>query len=203
MSPVRRFAAGALAAVVVILATALPASAHDSLTSSTPETDERLSAPPDGISLTFSGELLTLGDSMTGAVVLVVDEEGREWADGDAVVNGNSVTLAVKPGMPEAGYQVRWQVISEDGHPISGVIPFTIGDAAPMKGEQAGTGGANPPSTTTDQAADEADGAVRTLLVAAGGAAVAAIAYLLYRFLRRRKATAAAPDEGDPADSQL
>lgn len=132
MSPVRQWAVGVTVAAVAILATALPASAHDALVHSTPQADERLTAAPENIVLTFSGELLTLGDSTTGAVVLVLDENGHDWAGDDVEVAGNTVTVGVDPGMPDAGYQVRWQVVSEDGHPISGIVPFTIGDAEPM-----------------------------------------------------------------------
>ena len=202
MSPVRRFAAGALAAAVVILATALPASAHDQLIQSTPGVDERLTAPPESVTLTFSGELLMLGDSSTGALVLLVDADGKNWVSGDPVVNGNTVTAAVAESMPDAGYQVRWQVVSEDGHPISGVVPFTVGDASPMATAKTDAATTDAPADDAAQTADEADGMQRTLLVGAGGAAIAAAAFLLYRFLRRPRAAAAAPESGDSADTQ-
>lgn len=215
MSPVRKIAVGLGVAAVAVLAIAAPASAHDSLVSSTPAADERLQAAPESIVLTFSGELLVLGDSTLGAVVIVVDDNGRDWVSGDVEVSGNTVTAPVDPGMPDAGYQVRWQVVSEDGHPISGIVPFTIGDAEPM----ASTSASSPASDSSDSDADadadadtgsasdqttsDADGIPRVLLIGAGGAVLAAAAFALYRILRRPRTASAAPDSGDSAEEQL
>lgn len=207
MSPVRRFAVGMAVAAVAVFATALPASAHDSLVHSTPEADESLATAPESITLTYSGELLVLGDSTQGAVVLVLDESGRDWATGDVEVSGNTVTAAVEPGMPDAGYQVRWQVVSEDGHPISGIVPFTIGDAEPMT-TQAPTDADAPAyvpdasDESTDQSTDETDGGLRVLLVGGAGAAIAVVAFVLYRILRRPKTAPAASAEGDAAEEK-
>lgn len=205
MSPARRFAVGMAVAAVAVFATAVPASAHDSLVHSTPEADESLATAPESITLTYSGELLVLGDSTQGAVVLVIDESGRDWATGDVEVSGSTVTAAVEPGMPDAGYQVRWQVVSEDGHPISGIVPFTIGDAEPMTATQAPTDADAPSyvpdaSDPTDQSTDETDGGLRLLLVGGAGAAIAVVALVLYRILRRPKTAPAASAEGDAAE---
>ena len=208
MSPVRRFAVGMAVAAVAILATAVPASAHDSLVHSTPEADERLAAAPESITLTYSGDLLVLGESSQGAVVLVIDQDGRDWATGEVTVAGNTVTAAVDPGMPDAGYQVRWQVVSEDGHPISGIVPFTIGDAEPMSATQAPTDADAPAYTpdasdqTAGQNTDETDGGMRVLLVGGAGAAVAAVAFVLYRILRRPRTAPAAVDDVDAAEER-
>ncbi|MCK2029419.1 copper resistance protein CopC [Microbacterium sp. KSW4-6] len=189
-------------AAVAVFATAVPASAHDSLVHSTPEAGESLATAPESITLTYSGELLVLGDSTQGAVVLVIDESGRDWATGDVEVSGSTVTAAVEPGMPDAGYQVRWQVVSEDGHPISGIVPFTIGDAEPMTATQAPTD-ADAPSyvpDASDQSTDETDGGLRLLLVGGAGAAIAVVTLVLYRILRRPKTAPAASAEGDAAE---
>ncbi|MFS0852944.1 copper resistance protein CopC [Microbacterium sp. 179-I 3D4 NHS] len=200
MSPVRRFAVGMAVAVVAVLATAVPASAHDSLVHSTPAADERLASAPESVVLTYSGELLVLGESTQGAVVLVIDADGRDWATGEVAVTGNTVTAALEPGMPDAGYQVRWQVVSEDGHPISGVVPFTIGDGEPLAAVQAPTDDGAPSYApeASNQTADDTDGGLRVLLVGGAGAAVAVVAFVLYRILRRPKTAPAA--SGDAAD---
>jgi methionine-rich copper-binding protein CopC len=199
-------------AAAVILTTALPASAHDQLIESSPGDGERLDAAPESISMTFSGELLVLDASNTGAVVLVVDGTGEDWATGDVVVTGRTVTAALRPGMPSAGYQVRWQVVSEDGHPIAGVIPFTVGDAAPMTMTDSGgasADGADTDGTTradtaqSDQIADDTGGVVRTLLIGGGGAAAAAIVFVAILHFRRPRTAAAAPEAGPTAVDDL
>ncbi|REJ03852.1 copper resistance protein CopC [Microbacterium bovistercoris] len=190
MSPIRTLAAGVAAAALVILATAVPASAHDELISSDPAADARLDAPPKEVTMVFSGELLVLDDSDAGARAVVVDQSGKDWIDGDIVVNGETVTVPLADGMPEAGYQVRWQVVSEDGHPIAGVIPFTIGDAKPMTTDSPASAS---PSPAVVDAQDEgaAAGPPRALLIGVGGAVIAAAAYVLYLVIRRRKKAAA------------
>ncbi|MEV8166677.1 copper resistance CopC family protein [Microbacterium paraoxydans] len=200
MSPVRRFAAGAVLAAVAILATAAPATAHDQLIESSPADGERLDTAPVSVTMTFSGELLVLDESTAGAVVLVVDAEGEDWATGEVEVRGRNVTAALLPDMPDGGYQVRWQVVSEDGHPIAGVIPFAIGDAVPLastgnpESSASATGGS---STASDQNADETGGPIRVLLVGGAGAALAVAAFALLLILRRRRAAAVPPESGD------
>lgn len=190
MSVLRRIGAGLALAAIAVLATTAPASAHDQLVSSTPANGESLATAPAEIVMTFSGELIVLDESAAGAVVMVVDASGRDWATDDIEVQWDTVTVQLKAGMPPAGYQVRWQVVSADGHPISGVIPFTVGDAAPM----AASGNGDKPSDDTeppseDQIADESSSPLRVLFIGAGGAVIAAAAFALYRFSRRRKAT--------------
>ncbi|WP_337004802.1 MULTISPECIES: copper resistance CopC family protein [unclassified Microbacterium] len=204
MSPVRRFAAGLAVAAVVTFTIATPASAHDQLVSSSPAADEQLASPPESITMTFSGDLLVLDDSLTGAVVLVVDASGRDWVSGDVTVVGRTVTAPLAPGMPTAGYQVRWQVVSEDGHPIAGVVPFTVGDAAPMETASTGATTETPAASAeqTDQNADSSS-PVRTLLIGAGGAALAVLALVLLRFLRRPRTAAAPPETGGSAADDL
>lgn len=99
-----------------------PASAHAQLLTATPESGEVLAASPAEVGLTFNEDLLDLGTQ-----VLVVDAETTDHAAGPAAVDGDTVTAAVGD-LPAGHYQVRWRVISADGHPISGAVPFTVGD---------------------------------------------------------------------------
>ncbi|MCT1365638.1 MULTISPECIES: copper resistance CopC family protein [unclassified Microbacterium] len=200
MSPVRRFAAGAVLAAVAILATAAPATAHDQLLESDPGDGEHLDAAPSSVTMTFSGELLVLDESTAGAVVLVVDAEGEDWATGEVEVRGRNVTAALRTDMPDGGYQVRWQVVSEDGHPIAGVIPFAVGDAVPLESTQNPEPTSSAPddsSTASDQNADETGDPIRVLLVGGAGAALAVAAFALLLNLRRRRAAAVPPESGD------
>ena len=64
-----------------------------------------------------------------GAVVLVMDDTEKDWADGPVALDGPNAVQAIKPGMPDGIYQVRWRVVSSDGHPISGVYDFAVGTA--------------------------------------------------------------------------
>jgi len=189
----RRVLGGVVLGIAVVLATNLPASAHDELVASAPETDARLSTPPGEVVLTFSDEPLALDGA--GVALVVTDIDGADWLAGSPTVSERTVSAPVKDGMPSAGYEIRWRVVSADGHPISGVIPFTIGDAAPLAEMVADTSAA-PTHTEVDtgrsaaqieeQSAEESARILRVTLIGAGGALVAGTAYVLITIFRRR-----------------
>jgi methionine-rich copper-binding protein CopC len=211
MSRTRVVAGGIVTGVVALLATAAPASAHDQLISSDPAAGSVLESAPEQITLTYSDDLLDLG-----ATVIVADADGHDWAAAEPVLDGTQVQVPLDAEMPDAGYEVRWRVVSADGHPISGVVGFVVGDgtplergtppdaggpaeaAAPVDAEQ---GGPAQGSTAQGEAAASSsdDGPTRALLVGAGGALLAlAVLFLLTR--SRRRATAAGLDVA-PADA--
>lgn len=179
-------AGAALAALALALtltvAPATGAVAHEQLLSSSPGDGERLDRAPGEVRLQFTADLLGLG-----AVVLVADGDDRNWTVGDAVVEGAVVTIPIDPAIPVGGYEIRWRVVSGDGHPISDIIPFTIGDASPLAIDRA------PEATTAEQAAQqttdlEESAILRSLLVGLGGALAAGGAFALITLLGRRRA---------------
>lgn len=190
MSRICVFAAGMLAAVVAVFAATTPAFAHDQLIASNPESGQQLEVAPDAVSLEFSGELLVLGDARLGATVIVVDAGGRNWVDGTPEVREHIVTANLIAGMPDAGYEVRWQVVSSDGHPISGVIPFTVGDTKPLAEVTAPIGDSGDigagQKEAQDQSAQESQQALRVVLIGTSGAVIAVAVLALTYFLRRR-----------------
>lgn len=208
----RPFLAGLAVAVVAVLATAAPASAHDKLLSSDPAPDQALHEAPSTVELTFSADVLEMG-----AAIVVADADGTDWVSEPPTIDGPTVTAALDEGMPDAGYEIRWRVVSSDGHPISGVVPFTVGDGASedsapdagpagVVGEGAAPDAASTPDTGTDtrsstqaQTAQEDEGALRAVLVGAGGAAVAVALLVLVQLLRRRGSASGTGSSGiDP-----
>ncbi|KQM81413.1 copper resistance CopC family protein [Agromyces sp. Leaf222] len=169
--PARRRARGALGAALLVAASALlvavpamSASAHNSVVSTTPAKGEVVTEQPGNVSLTTNDALLDLG---TGAALLVQGPDGLYYGDGCAVIDGATASAAADLG--EAGtYTVIWQVVSTDGHPISGEWTF---DWQPAEGAELGTGtdapacggdatGAAEPgagSSGSDDASDAAD----------------------------------------------
>lgn len=188
MSRFRVLAAGMGLAAVVVLTAALPASAHDELVASTPTDGEQLAAAPATIELDYSAEVLDVG-----ALVIVADADDHDWVAGPARVSGTSVSVPLTENMPDGGYEVRWRVVSSDGHPISGVIPFAVGDAEPLlrtgapsttPSEAASTAAAE--AADPDQTASEDGGVVRVVLIGLGGAILATAVLLIIHLLRRR-----------------
>lgn len=165
--------AGVLLALVAVLTVANPAAAHDELVGSSPAVRADLAEAPAEITLTYSAAIMT-----EGATVAVFDASGRDWAERAPAIDTNTLTLPVA-GLPAAGYVVEWRVVSSDGHPISGTIPFTVGGGAPITSDDV-AGAATP----------EDEGAVVPVVVGAV-IAVAVIGITLWIVLSRRRSGAA------------
>lgn len=144
-----------LAAMLAFLALALGlgsqfASAHDQLVESTPSADEQVDVAPVSATLTFSAEVQaegTLGPQLELFSVSAVEETAVGF-ESPATVDGAVVTQPL-PELPAGNYSLNWQVVSSDGHPISGTIPFTVSvgvapteDAQPSASAPAGFGAA-------------------------------------------------------------
>jgi methionine-rich copper-binding protein CopC len=196
-------AATALAVVTLGLVSAPGAHAHDYLVGSTPEQGTTVATPPNEVVLEFN---TSIGQQF--AQVAVVGQDGATFQSGAPVVDGATVTQAVD-GLPDAGdVTISYRVVSSDGHPIGGTVPFTIaaGDDT-TSGEQASTAdqGEQPssnddPAPATDDTASDAtvstgasstgqDGVSPIVWVAAGALALA-LATGSLALSRRRSRTA-------------
>ena len=112
---------GVLVALLSVLALAAPAQAHDYLVSSTPESGATVSDSPPQVSLEFN---TSIGQQF--AQVAVVGPDGTTYQDGTPLVDGPSVTQAVTALPAGIEVTVSYRVVSSDGHPIGGTVPFTI-----------------------------------------------------------------------------
>lgn len=172
---------GAMAGVTAI--GVAPAAAHDQLISSSPAPGEHLAGAPSEITLRFSDDVLAFDG--VGAVIRISDSTGGTWQQGAAVTTGTVVTSAVDPTMPDGAFTLAWQVVSADGHTISGVIPFTVGEVVETPPA------AVVPQHTSVATVPDAPSApfpsfLRTALIGVGGAIVAlALAWVVSRAARR------------------
>ncbi len=190
--------AGATLAASLSLAQALPAAAHDELLGSTPATGDELAMAPADVSLRFSDAVLPLG-----AAIVVVDADGADWTASAVSLEGDTVRAELRGGMPDGRYEVRWRVVSSDGHPSPGLVPCTVGDAPavsePGDPLPADPDAAAPAPTSAPAPAESAeasatdprlDPTIRTLLLAAGGASAALLIWLAVHLSRRKRAGA-------------
>ena len=139
-------ALAALASVVLVR----PAAAHDYLVGSVPEQGTTVETAPSEVALEFN---TSIGEQF--AQVAVIDDAGTTYQVGEPVVDGPTVTQAVDGLQPGTAVTISYRVVSSDGHPIGGTVPFTVsemaGDAAP------------PPTPTPEPAAgDTADSTTET-----------------------------------------
>lgn len=121
-SPWRCAATGLVALLIAVLGAA-PAYAHATLLRTDPGQGARVDHAPGEVRLTFSEPVTPVPDAVrligTAQVVL----RARTV---DAVV-----VVSLPPLAPDARYAVAWRVVSTDGHPISGLLAFSVGDPPP------------------------------------------------------------------------
>jgi len=106
-----------LAALVLGISFASPALAHDRLKSSDPAKGAKVESLEE-VKLTFTASV-----RFPNVVVRSGDETHQ---DGKAVADGPVVTQKVKGDLPPGAYVIAYRVVSSDGHPIEGEIPFTL-----------------------------------------------------------------------------
>ena len=204
-----------LLAAGIVLSTASSAAAHDSIVSATPEADATIGVVPQEISLTFSGEILTVGSAV---VIEVITPGGQNLATEQPQIDGTTVTQALTGDQEPGLYTVRWRVVSSDGHPISDEYTYTLESAAipdntptPAPTATEHTPEPSPTSSTAESADDgyggQASGggeifpvlAVISGVMIVGGALV--VVLMVARERRRRDRAAAAAAQADSSTS--
>ena len=99
-----------------------------------------LATPPGDVRLLFDDQIRPAGGD------LAVDSRGRSVLAGPArrpAGNPRALVVPLRPGLGRGSYTVRWRVVSDDGHLISGVLAFAVGagSARPVPTLSAGGGG--------------------------------------------------------------
>jgi copper transport protein len=136
----------ALAFVVVFVAmlTLAPSAfAHARLIGSQPADGAELRQGPASVSFVFD-------DTITpGSRVAAIRDGGGSALGGKAVAVGDGKRTLVVPlrkKLTRGDYSVRWAVVSDDGHPISGVIAFSVGTGKPPVAAVLRAGSSSPSS---------------------------------------------------------
>ncbi|CAM5501763.1 copper resistance CopC/CopD family protein [Streptomyces aurantiogriseus] len=129
-----------LAVTGALLAGAGPASAHAALTGSDPAQGVVVDKAPTRVSLTFSEQVSTTGDSLR-----VLDPKGTRVDTGKpSNVSGTTYAVQLHSGLPDGTYTVTYQVVSADSHPVAGAYTFSIGSpsktSVSVSEQQAGGG---------------------------------------------------------------
>lgn len=147
-SSLSRLLAAALFACLALAFGSVPAQAHDQLIGSNPKQGAKLDKQPEWIELNFSGEIQDIGTEIR------VERDGEDYSAGEITVEGRAVKSALPDDLKPGDYTIAWRVVSQDGHPISGKVEFTILDSAGSGGDVEGAGD----DEAADGAADNAEG---------------------------------------------
>lgn len=128
---------------LALLASLPLAAAHSDLVAGEPADGARLDAAPAWVALHFSGPIDPAASSaaVRDALGARVDRDDlrTEGTASDPVLN-----LTLQAGLGDGAYAVRWSILSDDGHPNSGTLRFTVGNATASADETA-----SPPAART------------------------------------------------------
>jgi len=111
-----------LATLLSVLCFATGVSAHAELVSTEPGDGSMLASAPTTVQLHFN-------ESVTPAVVSLIDAEGKARDDAMVRSAGETIVITLPKNLPRGTQVVSYRVISQDGHPVAGAMVFSIGAA--------------------------------------------------------------------------
>jgi copper resistance protein C len=118
---IARVMAGALLTAVTVATGATPAIAHTALEDSSPDDGARVEAAPDSIVLDFTGAVRARSSRVT-----VRGPGGERYESGPVSGAADKIVQALFPLGAAGGYEVIYRVVAADGHPLTGVVRFTL-----------------------------------------------------------------------------
>jgi len=115
----RSFRGALVGALLLLLASVVPVTAHAELVESDPADGETI-ATPYTLTATFSEELLD------GSRIVVRDAAGDEVARGEVDPDDRTVMVVDLPELPAGSYVAGWTARTADGHTERGTIDFDV-----------------------------------------------------------------------------
>lgn len=129
MSRTPRVAGLIIAVAALVAVTAMPAQAHNYLVATNPVADSTITELPPEFSVTTNATLLDLDGAGSGFAIEVIDADGLYYGDGCTTIVDATLSTAAALG-PAGDYTLVWQLVSEDGHTVSGEFGFTWAPAS-------------------------------------------------------------------------
>lgn len=113
----------------LVVGTAFPVLAHPKLNTSIPQKNMTVSAP-ETIELHFTEALMK---TFSGAKLTMMSMSGMTAHDPMLVavtvsVGANPKVMLIKPKktLPAGTYRIDWRAVSQDTHPVTGKLSFTV-----------------------------------------------------------------------------
>ena len=115
--------AAVLVALALVVLGAGPAAAHAELIDTDPAEGSVVETAPDTVTLTFNEPV-----RLTAQEIAVYDAAGEE-VEATSRATGTEVIVGLigATDLADGTYVVSWNVLSGDGHPISGALTFSVG----------------------------------------------------------------------------
>jgi methionine-rich copper-binding protein CopC len=101
------------------LITSPAASAHSVVVATDPDRNGVVAVAPTQV-------ITVWNERVTNAVETVSGPDNAQWSTGSAQGGGAQYSVGMRPGAPPGLYTVNWNVISDDGDPVSGSWTYTV-----------------------------------------------------------------------------
>ncbi|MEH7085093.1 copper resistance CopC/CopD family protein [Neobacillus drentensis] len=101
-------------------------SAHAYIKKSTPLENEKVEKAPAEVTIKFDESIQPAFNS-----IKVFDSKGNRVDKNNGQIDPKQPSIlksGLKKDLPNGSYRIKWKVVSSDGHPVEGVIPFQVGD---------------------------------------------------------------------------
>ena len=194
---IRKVSAALAALVVALFVTvgiAQVASAHSDSFQSVPADDSTVTTPVVELQFTF---VEPVNAELSPPEVVLVNQDGTAAQLGTPTfdVTGATMTVPILTGaLPNGDYTASYRIVSQDGHPSSGELFFTVegsdadplGEAVPVDGEAVVTE-ADEELMVTSSGTDAGNGQLQLALGLSAAGAVALAAVIVIVALRRRR----------------
>lgn len=113
--------------VVFLLGLSAPSAvAHSELVSSNPSASANIQQLPEQIELEFNEELLNLG---SGNSVSIISPSGEDLGMGVTSTEGAKITRLLNTTSETGTFEVKFRVVSGDGHVLNGSYTFDLSEA--------------------------------------------------------------------------
>jgi copper transport protein len=110
-----------LAVLLLLVCFVGEASAHASLAFSEPRDGAVLAQAPKTVQLRFN-------ESVTAGAVNLIDAAGKLRSDATVEAKDEAISVTLPADLPRGTQIISYRVISQDGHPVSGTVTFSIGE---------------------------------------------------------------------------
>ncbi|WP_084783367.1 copper resistance CopC family protein [Bacillus dakarensis] len=120
----------ATAAALLAMSISNSAFAHSHVTGTIPADGEVVTEEVNEIVLNFDGQI------EQGSFIDVTTSEGQEVEIQEIIIGEGTLTGTVAEPLPNDEYEVNWNIISADGHPLEGGFSFTVNAPVPENVEE-------------------------------------------------------------------
>nr|WP_304214914.1 copper resistance protein CopC [Fredinandcohnia onubensis] len=139
----------ALTAILLAMTISNSVFAHSHLEGSNPADGETITEPITEISLEFDGKI------EQGSFIEVTTTSGQAVELQDIMIGEGILTGTVSEPLANDDYQVKWSIMSADGHPLEGEFSFTVNAPVTETDEEVAEEPSETPEAVEDTTGEE------------------------------------------------